>query len=96
MTINRVLDRCSYWQNNITLVDNGVAVEGEQEVATLFNEYFKSVAAKLDADIPGPGANLLTDRVMDCINLLPSTAGEVALLINALPSKGCTIDISCQ
>ena len=63
-------------------------------MVTLFNEYFTSVAAKLDADIPGPGANPLTflsDRVMDCIYLPPSTAGEVALLINALPNKGCNI-----
>ena len=47
-----------------------------------------------DADIPGPGANpltLLTDRVMDSIYSSPSTAGKVALLINALPSKGCNI-----
>ena len=57
MTINRVLNICSPRQNNIALVDNGVAVEGEQEVATLFNEYFMSVDATLDADIPGPGAN---------------------------------------
>ena len=76
------------------LLDNGIAVEGEQEVDTLFNEYFTSVAAKLDADIPGYGANpltFLTDRVMDSIYLLPSTAGEVALLINASPNKGCKI-----
>ena len=61
---------------------------------TLFDEYFTSVPSKLDADIPGPGANpltFLTDGVMDSIYLSPSTAGEVALLINALPNKGCNI-----
>ena len=92
MTINRVLNRCSPRQNNIALVDNGVAVEGEQEVATLFNEYFTSVAAKLDADIPGANPlTFLTDRVMDSIYTSPSTGREVALLINALPNKGCNI-----
>ena len=49
---------CSPRQNNIALLDNGVAVDGEQEVASLFNEYFTSVAAKLDADIPSPNINL--------------------------------------
>ena len=49
MTINRVLNICSPRRNNIDLVDNGVAVDGEHEVASLFNEYFTSVAAKLDA-----------------------------------------------
>ena len=94
MTINRVLNRCSPRQNNIALVDNGVAFEGDQEVAILFNEYFTSVAAKLDADIPGPGANpltFLTHRVMDSFYLSLSTAGEVALLRKALPNKGCNI-----
>ena len=34
-------------QNNIVLVDNGVAVEGEQGVATLCNDYFTSVARRI-------------------------------------------------
>ena len=80
---------------NIYLSENGVCLTNENEVATVFNNYFATVAENLDRNIPVANHSpfsYLSNRVANPFFIAPSSEFEVVQIITAQPNKSCPID----
>jgi hypothetical protein len=74
------------------IVHDGRVINKPSEIASIFNNYFSTVASELDSNIPPSIISPLT--FMNPPNqasffAFPSTADEVTGIITSFPSKGC-------
>ena len=95
-TINTITNMTKSKSDHITLTDReGNDVHDPDKVANMFCDYFSSVAAELDRNIPV--SNVSTDRYMppavrESFFVAPSTAGEIKDIVLSMPNKGFTLN----
>ena len=70
-------------------------VHDSDKITNMFCDYFSSVAAELDRNIPV--SNVSTNRYMqpavrESFFVAPSTAGEIKNLVLSMPNKGFTLN----
>ena len=88
-TINKLYGKDKKSQPRLLTLDNGEEITDEEQIATLFNQYFANVASQAQANIDQPHQSY--DHLIEFNNrsifLAPTTPYEIESLIKGLSTK---------
>jgi hypothetical protein len=92
--IRKVLNPGSIRGKNMVIDLNGQSVSDPHQLAVGFNDYFTSIAEKLERDIPVVDDDPLHNITPQCNSFvcLPTDPAEVRRVIHSFKNKGCNID----